>query len=863
MKKHQINQLRSLFLFGLLVTSNFLLAQNEQGNIVQYFGKEKVEDVNEGEVLRLFKEGLILGQNRSRFSAKSVDSDPVWARILLEGQSGIVEGKLEGDEFSWERIEVGDKNDFNDRKLRSGYLYLEYNSTIAQTVLFEGSGHTNTIINGLPHEGDHYDFGWQLIPVRLKKGKNEFVMSGGRFAKMRARLLTAYNPIQFTKRDMTLPDILREDNEYLLGGIRVMNTNKGWFKGGSIVCKTGDKEMNTTIPAVSPYMVRKVPFSIPIPSALTEDNSIESVITLKDKSGKTLDVDTIVLKVKSKYKHHKKTFISNVDGSVQYYSVAPSTTKYLENPALFLSVHGASVEAVNQANAYKQKDWGHLVAPTNRRPFGFAWEDWGRLDALEVLAHAENLYKTDPQHTYLTGHSMGGHGTWYLGATYPDRFAAIAPCAGYPDLLGYRQSFTRRMRNMPEEEFARFGTTKADFLKNTQSGELENDSDVLLDSVIRRAGNPSRTLKLKRNYLHHGVYVLHGEKDTVVPTFLAREMRERLGKFHNDFTYYEYPNGKHWYGNHSVDWQPIFDFFKARSIKAPKDVDKIEFYTGSPGVSSSSHFISIVQQEAPFEISSFDFERTKESLRLKTANVETIAVDLEKMASDIDTLRLDDQEILISGKEGTLNLIKKEDVWKETKATSLKEKGPHRNGGFKDAFRNNLVLVYASKGSSEEKKWYYNRAKLDAEKFWYRANGNVEIVKDSDFALAKYADRNVIVYGNKNNNVAWNLLLKNCPIQVSNNEVKVGNKILTGEQWGSYFIYPRQDSDIASVGVVTATGKKGMIGAYANHYLVNGTSFPDLTLFDDSMMKDGISGIKCSGFFGNDWSVEKGDFVWR
>lgn len=862
MKKYQVNKLSILFLFGLLVISNSLSAQNQQGNIVQYFGKEKVEDVNEGEVLHLFIVGLILEQKRSRFSAKSVDSDPVWARILSEGQSEIVEGKLEGDEFSWERIEVGEKNDFNDRKLRSGYLYLEYISPIVQTVLFEGSGHTNTIINGLPHEGDHYDFGWQLIPVKLKKGKNEFVMSGGRFSRMRARLLTADNPIQFTKRDMTLPDILREDKESLLGGIRLMNTNKGWFKGGSIVCKTGDQEIKSTIPTVSPHMIRKVPFSIPIPSTLPEDNSIESVITLKDKSGKTLDVDTIVLNIKSKYKHHKKTFISNVDGSVQYYSVAPSTNKDLENPALFLSVHGASVEAVNQANAYQQKDWGHLVAPTNRRPFGFAWEDWGRLDALEVLAHAENLYNTDPQHTYLTGHSMGGHGTWYLGATYPDRFAAIAPCAGYPDLLGYRQSFMRRMRNMPEEEFARFGTTKAEFMKNAQSGGLENETDILLDSVIRRAGNPSRTLKLKRNYLHHGVYVLHGEKDTVVPTFLAREMRERLGKFHNDFTYYEYPDGTHWYGNHSVDWPPIFDFFKARIIKAPEDISKIEFYTGSPGVSASSQFISIVQQGAPFEVSSFEFIRNDKVSTITTSNTQTLAIDRIKMAAKSDTLSIDEQELIVSSND-ILYFAKVGDDWSEVASPSLKEKGPHRNGGFKDAFNNNLVLVYASKGSTEEKEWYYNRAKSDAEKFWYRANGNVDIVKDTDFALAKYADRNVILYGNRNNNTAWNLLLKNCPIQVSNNEVKVGDKILTGDQWGSYFIYPRQDSDLASVGVVTATGKKGMIGAYANHYLVNGTTFPDLMLFDDSMMKDGISGVKCSGFFGNDWSVEKGDFVWR
>src|SRR5207249_1249684 len=82
------------------------------------------------------------------------------------------------------------------------------------------------------------------------------------------------------------------------------------------------------------------------------------------------------------------------------------------------------VEAQGQADAYASKPWGHLVAPTNRRPFGFDWEDWGRLDALEVLDHAQQLLQTDPQRTYLTGHSMGGHGAWQVGATYPDRFAA-------------------------------------------------------------------------------------------------------------------------------------------------------------------------------------------------------------------------------------------------------------------------------------------------------------------------------------------------------------------------------------------------------------------------------------------------------
>ena len=54
-----------------------------------------------------------------------------------------------------------------------------------------------------------------------------------------------------------------------------------------------------------------------------------------------------------------------------------------------------------------------------------------------------------------------------------------------------------------------------------------------------------------------------------------------------------------------------------------------------------------------------------------------------------------------------------------------------------------------------------------------------------------------------------------------------------------------------------------MHAAYANDYLVNGTTFPDLIVFDENMMKNGIDGVIGSGFFGNDWSGEIGEFVWR
>ena len=186
---------RSIFTFVILLAAITSLAQERRGNIVEYFGKEKVEEVREGAVMHIFDEGLILKRRRSRFNSMSTPKSPVLAGFLLGNADGIKEGvelpdvQSMGAPAKWEKILAGEKSEFQDRGLSSGYLYLEYQANKAVDVLFEASGHTMALINGLPHEGDHYDFGWSLIPIRLKKGKNVFLLQGGRFPRMRARII--------------------------------------------------------------------------------------------------------------------------------------------------------------------------------------------------------------------------------------------------------------------------------------------------------------------------------------------------------------------------------------------------------------------------------------------------------------------------------------------------------------------------------------------------------------------------------------------------------------------------------------------------------------------------------------------------
>jgi predicted peptidase len=48
-------------------------------------------------------------------------------------------------------------------------------------------------------------------------------------------------------------------------------------------------------------------------------------------------------------------------------------------------------------------------------------------DVLDVLADVKKRFNIDEDRTYLTGYSMGGGGTLWIGLTRPDVWAALAP----------------------------------------------------------------------------------------------------------------------------------------------------------------------------------------------------------------------------------------------------------------------------------------------------------------------------------------------------------------------------------------------------------------------------------------------------
>ena len=854
----------SIAVILLFATSYMTYSQN----IVTIFGQEKIEKTDEGQIVHRFEKGLILPGSVNYGSLFNAQDMIAWlyatgkfttpqagdsilysypntmvprfnrmqsqnpAQVRNETRTREME-RMIPSQWKWFETEVDTTGTFRNPSLRSAYLYTTFHSPQEQIIMLETSGGTRVYVNGFPHEGDHYDFGYTLLPFKLKKGLNELIHTPGRFGHVTAKLVKPDKPVMFTKRDMTVPDIIIGEEDSKWSAIRVINATENTLKGLSIrTTLSSGQTITEQTNDVMPLSVRKLRYRIPGAKDSPAGN-VTAIIELLDKSGKVIDKTEISLRCVLPSVHHERTFISRIDGSVQYYSIAPAVRNTPdETKAMVLTVHGAGVEARNQARAYKSKDWTDIVAATNRRPYGFNWEAWGQIDALEVLEEAKRVYRPDLSKIYLTGHSMGGHGTWVIGTAYPDKFAAIAPCASYPDIITYGR--------------------RPDEMHNTYPAYKN----------FERSANAARTLSLIQNLKQSGVYIFHGSEDRVVPTEQARQMRRLLGEFHPDFCYYEYPGGEHWFGDISVDWLPIFDYFKNHTIPLPKNVKEIDFHTATPSVSATDYWIRIEQQVKPFQFSNIVAAQDKDTVHLRNVlNVSILELNLPSLEFNSETavITVDAQTLQAPSNQKVL-LALENGKWNIRKSLNHSHKYADRNGGFKNAFDNHVVFVYATHGAREENEWYCNKARFDAETFYYRSNGSIDVIPDSEYSLAKYAGRNVIIYGNKTNNSAWMLLLKSCPIQVTGNEIKTGDRSYIGPDLGTYFVYPHPADQRAQIGVVAGTGLAGMRSTSPNNYISGITGFPDIMIFRADVLLNGLPAMEVAGFFDNDWTLTNKDF---
>jgi len=810
-----------------------------------------------------FEHGWILssGQGMQR-GRTSLPVDPIELALIqdrVQWPDPSKESSPSADGLNdWKRFDADQQGGFGGRELFGGLLAVEATVPKSGVWLLDAQGHGSVRHDGMQRVGDVYSNGSVEIPLELKEGRNWLVFSSGR-GRISAKLKPAPKAAFLSLRDTTFPTVLRDEPGEWLGALLVVNASGQSLEGLSVRASAqGCESVRLDVPVIPPLSLRKVPVKLSTDASSAshlEGNELSVTIELdRNPSGSNSHseaIDRLEVKwpVRTSSQLHRRTFISQIDGSVQYYGVVPPKEGSLTDslpPAMILTLHGAGVEGEGQAAVYSPKQNAYVVAPTNRRSFGFDWEDWGRWDALEVFELASSRFKTDPKRAYLTGHSMGGHGTWHIGTLLPDRFAAIGPSAGWVSFSSY----------------------------TGRGGAVAQDP---LSQLLRRPLGASDTLARVSNLKTQGVYILHGDADDNVPVDQARTMRQELSQFHPDWVYKEQAGAGHWWGNQCCDWPAMIDFFNAHQLPDSADVFSIRFATPGPHVSSDCHWFTLGCQEKIAGVTTVEIDRDRQSNKItaKTSNVASWGIRLSKLFKPETkvpaslSLQIDGSELAvedIDNLDRTLWFDKHSDGWRLRKGDVGLGRDSSNYGVFKEAFRNQFVLVYGTRGDQPQNQWMLGKARYDAETFWYRGNGSVDCWSDQQYLAVAARDpvglahRNVVLYGNSTTNAAWGSLLGKSPVQV-----QAGSWSKNGAEWISesasvLLVRPKAEGG----GLVAVIGGTDLIGMRASNRLPifsSGTGYPDVLVLAPEYLTKGVEGVRWAGFFGTDWGVENGEWL--
>lgn len=131
---------------------------------------------------------------------------------------------------------------------------------------------------------------------------------------------------------------------------------------------------------------------------------------------------------------------------------------------------------------------------------------WNTKILSSLLDEIEANYRVDKNRIYVTGLSMGGHGTWLLAIEQPNRFAAIAPVCGWVD------------------------TSKA--------------------STIA----------------HIPIWVFHGAKDVVVPVKSSEDMVAALKNYGSNVKLTIYPEANHDSWTETYNNEELYKWFLEQSL---------------------------------------------------------------------------------------------------------------------------------------------------------------------------------------------------------------------------------------------------------------------------------------------------------
>lgn len=680
------------------------------------------------------------------------------------------------------------------------YVAARFSVTEATGLLVQADVGYRVWLDGLAQPADIYGSGANRVAFTAEPGEHVLVMQAeGRRGNPRINVWTTPDEATMHRSDLTFFQWVAgtTDPQWLGVSFSAFGTLPTGPLRARVLENDWVEETTVLSPGVAANSTTQLPFEIRPKQApaSAEDGPITVTVRVEAEGWEAsydMDIDVPVVEPGVTY---RRTFRSDVDGSAQYYGVVPPSDFDPERAyGMILSLHGASVQGIGQARAYSQKDWAYVVAPTNRRPFGFDWEVYGRLDGLEVLADAKAHFGHDPTRVHVTGHSMGGHGTWQLGTLFPTLFATVGPSAGWASFYSY-------------------------------TGETRPSG------VLARSAASSDSHAFQQNLERRAVFIVHGDADDNVPVREAREWRTRLEPFVSDFQYHEQPGAGHWWdgdaagGADCVDWPDLIDTMEERRLD-PYETD-FDFLSPSPWVSPRHSYATIQAVETPMQNATLSSRREGDTVTLTTTNVLRVALETQPlMDAGVTSLVVDGAEVELDGAPHLVG------------APSAKTAG--MTGPLNEAFESPYCFVYEAAGPAE-----YGQLAAYMTSYWaVYGNGFACTVTWEDLDDWTRENYQLIYLGIPPEWIAWDLPEGEAsPFALDEDGVGVGSlRQRAGTLWA---VYP-EGGKLAALLLADRGGEGALfdINPYQSRLVL-----PDYTLL-------GSGGLVAAGFFDADWRLD-------
>ncbi|KJR41581.1 Peptidase S9, prolyl oligopeptidase active site region domain protein [Candidatus Magnetoovum chiemensis] len=719
------------------------------------------------------------------------------------------------------------------------YAYGEINMEQTKRALIALSNVPSFYLNGKRYGGEPYSYNYVKIPAVLQKGTNKILLklAGKGDLKFSFKFIPIETDITILS-DYTKPDIIDgEIAKNLFFSASIVNTTEKWLNDIKIKIKKNKlfKEAVVELYPLAPYSIIKTPIDLEMyEPASIEDKNVNLDIDVMNKTSIVYSA-AVPLDIKNNNDVIKKTFTSEIDSSVQYYSIRyPSDFNKDKKYGVIFTLHGAGVESDTHLSGHAQRSDVFIAAPTNRRPFGFDWQDIGRADFQEVYSIIMNTYNIDKSRVYLTGASMGGQGVWHIGLHSPSLFSSIAPNAAWTMYSLYMPDIFKRS--------AHFTPPK-------------------LSYIINRAQMDANNTYFLQNASNLPVILSHGSSDSIVPPVHPRIFQDLLKHYGYNIKYYEIENKPHtWkilrsdnstliesYDNPEV----IDDLLRTTLNPYPK---KVSFKLCDLTINNKFYWITVNEQENVFNDTAVNAEVEGAVIRLNTTNVASLTLNIPKELIDSDNIKIqwnDNNYSVTIDSDRTVEL--RQNNSRKAKRTSA------LYGSLKAVFFKPFVIVYGTNGSLKETELLIDNARQIAYMFWNIANGYTRIIADTAVDNSVIQNYNLILLGLPQRNAFTERIIKQLPISIDSKGISIGTQRLK-KPLALNMIYPNPLNEEKYLALFAGTSLEMESLSLKFLPISSSNSAGDFIVYTKDVNTKGWGGVAAAGFFSTNWDFSNNDY---